>query len=308
MVGADIDQVMRQAAIGFEGQDGAREVEAPVGRPALGTMLTERDFITKDQLAEALDEGAETGERLGEVVVRRGWISEHDLAKLLAEQWQLGFVDRASIWFDGQALGRMTKEDAQRLEALPTSVRDGQVVVAVAEPTQQRLNALKGIMGDDAVIVVVPKSALDAGLRSDLLMGGGNADAVNTKEDAMYGEPTEWTTEEEPGLQLVGDGGGQHDTDFAHETDLAQTVAALEAVSGDASALQERVSELSGRLASISEDVATASERLAAAERARAESEAKIAELEVRLAKRTEVGESLKAQLADLSRTLDTLN
>jgi hypothetical protein len=237
------------------------------------------------------------------VIVRRGWISEHDLAKVLADQWQLGFVDRASIWFDGQALGRMTKEDAQRLEALPTSVRDGRIVVAVAEPTQQRLNALKEIMGDDAVIVVVPKSALDAGLRSDLLMGGGRAEeAVNPKEDLMHGEPTEWSTDEEPGLTLVADSGEQH------VDDLARTLATLEAVSGDAAELQARVGELSGRLAGIAEEVRTASERLAAAERERAESEARIAELEERLAKRTEVGESLKAQLVDLSRTLDTLS
>ena len=294
---------MRQATMGYDGQDNVPEVEAAVGRPALGTMLTDRSFITKEQLAEALAEGEATGERLGEVIVRRGWISEHDLAKVLADQWQLGFVDRASIWFDGQALGRMTKEDAQRLEALPTSVRDGRIVVAVAEPTQQRLNALKAIMGDDTVIVVVPKSALDAGLRSDLLMGGGSAeDAVNPKEDAMHGEPTEWSTNEEPGLQLVADGDGQH------EADLAQTLATLEAVTGDASELQARVGELSGRLAVLAEDVRTASERLAAAERERTESEAKIAELEERLEKRTEVGESLKAQLADLSRTLDTLS
>ena len=293
---------MRQATMGYDGQDNVPEVEAAVGRPALGTMLTDRSFITREQLAEALAEGEATGERLGEVIVRRGWISEHDLAKVLADQWQLGFVDRASIWFDGQALGRMTKEDAQRLEALPTSVRDGRIVVAVAEPTQQRLNALKAIMGDDTVIVVVPKSALDAGLRSDLLVGGGSGeDAVNPKEDAMYGESTEWNKDEEPGLQLVADGDGQH-------ADLAQTLATLEAVTGDASELQARVGELSGRLAEIADDVKTASERLAAAERERTESEAKIAELEERLEKRTEVGESLKAQLADLSRTLDTLS
>jgi len=103
-------------------------------------------------------------------------------------------------------------------------------------------------------------------------------------------------------LQLVADG------DEQHEADLAQTLATLEAVTGDASELQARVGELSGRLAEIAEDVRTASERLAAAERERTESEAKIAELEERLEKRTEVGESLKAQLADLSRTLDTLS
>jgi Type II secretion system (T2SS), protein E, N-terminal domain len=292
---------MWHAATGSNEFGGTGEVESPVGRPALGTMLTERDFITREQLAEALEEGAENGERLGEVIVRRGWISEDDLAKLLAEQWQLGFVDRASIWFDGHALGRITREDAQRLEALPTSVQDGRVVVAVAEPTQQRLSALREIMGDDAVIVVVPKSALDAGLRSDLLTGGGSGeDAVDTEEDDVYAEPAEWAAEDQPGPEVVA-------AAVAGGADLAETVTALEAAERDASALQTNVSELSRRLAEIAVDVATASQRLAAAERARAESEAKIAELEERLALRTEVGESLRSQLADLSRTLDGL-
>jgi Type II secretion system (T2SS), protein E, N-terminal domain len=292
---------MWQAATDSNESGGTAEVESPVGRPALGTMLTERDFITREQLAEALEEGAENGERLGEVIVRRGWVSEDELAKLLAEQWQLGFLDRASIWFDGHALGRITREDAQRLEALPTSVQDGRVVVAVAEPTQQRLSALREIMGDDAVIVVVPKSALDAGLRSDLLTGGGRAeDAVNTKEDTVYAEPTEWAAEDQPGPEVVADA-------VAGETDLVETLKALEAAERDASALQANVAELSGRLAEIAADVATASQRLSAAERARAESEARVAELEERLALRTEVGESLRSQLADLSRTLDGL-
>lgn len=300
MLAADTVREMQQAAKDYNEFGGAREVEASVGRPALGTMLTERDFITREQLAEALEEGAENGERLGEVIVRRGWVSEDDVAKLLAEQWQLGFVDRASIWFDGHALDRITREDAQRLEALPTSVQGGRVVVAVAEPTQQRLTALKEIMGDDAVIVVVPKSALDAGLRSDLLTGGGSADeAVNAKEDTVYAEPTEWVAEEEPVLEAA--------DVVSDETDLARTKNALEAAAGDASALQASLSGLSGRLADLAADVATASERLAESERARAESQAKIAELEQRLAQRTEVGESLKAQLADLSRTLDGL-
>src|SRR5207302_865734 len=48
-------------------------------------------------------------------------------------------------------------------------VQDGRVVVAVAEPTDQRLAALREVIGDDTVVVVVPRSALDAGLSSELL-------------------------------------------------------------------------------------------------------------------------------------------
>src|SRR4029077_15453011 len=118
---------------------------------------------------DALFEGSQTGERLREVVVPRGLVSGEALARTLAEQWSLSYVDRASIFFDPGALARLSREDAQRLEALPTRVQDGRVVVAVAEPTEQRRAALGHVIGENTVVGVVPKTALDAGLRSALL-------------------------------------------------------------------------------------------------------------------------------------------
>jgi len=139
------------------------------GRVPLGRLLVAHGLLTEAQVDDALFEGGQTGERLGEIVVRRGLLSEEQIARVLAEQWSLSYVDRASIWFDGDALARMSREDAQRLEAMPTRVQDGRVVVAVAEPTDQRLAALREVIGDDTVVVVVPRSALDAGLSSELL-------------------------------------------------------------------------------------------------------------------------------------------
>ncbi len=103
----------------------------------LGRLLVAEGLLTEAQVDDALFEGGQTGERLGEIVVRRGLLSEDEIAKVLAEQWSLSYVDRASIWFDGDALARLSREDAQRLEAMPTRVQDGRVVVAVAEPTER---------------------------------------------------------------------------------------------------------------------------------------------------------------------------
>jgi hypothetical protein len=145
-------------------------------RTALGTLLIERGFLDSARLEEALRIGAETGERLGEVVVRMGWASEDDLAKTLAEQWRLRYVERSAISFDGDALSRMSREEATRLEALPMRVtEEGAVVVALAEPTDARFLALHELLGDRIDCVVVAKSAIDAGLRSDLLPKDGSS-------------------------------------------------------------------------------------------------------------------------------------
>lgn len=285
-------------------------------RLPLGTLLIEDGLINEAQLASALAESTQTGERIGETVVRHGWATEDDIARLLAEQARLDYLQRASIFFDGEALGRLTREDAQRLEALPTRVRDGRVVVAVSDPTAQRLAAVRELMGQETVIVVVSKSALDAGLQSDLLAGGRGAKSsgdyveVNHEEEPV--QPPTLTVVREEDVAAV-------------QTDLAGALATLDEVSGEVTTLQSRLGELAGRLAEaatdlgrardedkrrIAELIASAAELTRAGEEAQrriAELEARQAELEESLSHRTYVGESLKAQLADLSRTLDGL-
>ena len=159
-------------------------------RTALGTLLIERGLIDVQQLDDALRIGADTGERLGEVLVREGWTSEEDLAKTLAEQWHLRYLERSAISFDGNALSRLSHEEATRLEALPMQFNDeGAIVVALAEPTDARLLALRSLLGDRIDCVVVAKSAIDAGLRSDLFVK--NETATNVVGITEVAAPTQ---------------------------------------------------------------------------------------------------------------------
>lgn len=167
-------------------------------RTALGTLLIERGYIDQGQLDEALRRSAENGERLGEVIVNLGWASEDDLAKVLAEQWHLRYFERSAISFDGKALRRMSWEDASRLEALPIQENDeGAVIVAVAEPTDARLLALRELLGDRIDFVVVAKTALETGLRSELLARNGSSVAGSTAAEVEETEPAV-TDEAEP--------------------------------------------------------------------------------------------------------------
>ncbi|HEY2777335.1 MAG TPA: hypothetical protein VGI77_05485 [Gaiellaceae bacterium] len=177
-------------------------------RTALGTLLIERGYIDQEQLDEALRRSAANGERLGEVIVKLGWASEDDLAKVLAEQWHLRYFERSAISFDGKALRRMSWEDASRLEALPIQENDeGAVVVAVAEPTDARLLALRELLGDRIDFVVVARGAIETGLRSELLARNGSSVVSPTPVDETEAEVTD---EAEPETtDVVDDGSGQ---------------------------------------------------------------------------------------------------
>jgi type II secretion system (T2SS) protein E len=287
-----------------EAEDEISEADAIVpdtgsARRPLGSLLTGAGHITEEQLAEGLREGKTTGRRLGEVVVLRGWVTEDVVAKLLAEQWALGYVERASIFFDVEALSRLSREQAQSLGALPTRVKDGRVVVAVAEPTEERLAALRAVIGDDTVVVVIPKTALDAGLRSELLSGGSAHDATAQAPpevleaanagEAVANEPLppafDAPAADPPVFELAPferpktSAGAARSRGYeppaafsrvelqlprseSSERDLGSVVDALERAAGDTMALQLRVGELARRLAGIANDVAAAAEQL----------------------------------------------
>ena len=301
---------------------GADSPETPVRVP-LGQLLIQAGFLTQVQLDDALYEGSRTGERLGEVVVRRGLATEDDVARLLAEQWGLDYVERSSIWFDANALAQMSREDAQRLEALPTRVEDGRVVVAVAEPTEQRLGALRELLGEETVMIVVPKSALDAGLRSDLLRSRGQfgpseelnvLESDTTVENDAEGEGEEWDGDGGGGDD--GDGGGGDDGGDDGDEPMA-AVTKLPVKKGSAPKPSDDTAE-DDAVAALADEANAIAERLAAQAAAvkaqqsemkvrSAEYETQIqsledskTELEVQLQEKTEQLDRVRGQLTDL--------
>jgi hypothetical protein len=67
---------------------------AAVGRLPLGAFLVGAGVASEEDIQDAPDECIRTRERLAQVVLRRGWVSEKKLATLLADQNSPG-VERA---------------------------------------------------------------------------------------------------------------------------------------------------------------------------------------------------------------------
>ena len=83
----------------------------------LGTLLHRSGLVTAEQLGSALAEGSRTRQRLGEVLVQRGWIDDAHLSRLLAGQKGLPFIElgvNADRPRGLQALGRRRGARARR--------------------------------------------------------------------------------------------------------------------------------------------------------------------------------------------------
>ena len=136
--------------------------EAVIGRlrPSLASLLADEGVATRDQLEEALAEGMKSGERLGEVVLRRGWINEAGLAQLIARRWDLTFAARSMLTVDEHAQALLSRAEAERLGACPVAFNDGVPLVAVADPGEDRFSEVRAALGTQCTFVVTTPSAL----------------------------------------------------------------------------------------------------------------------------------------------------
>jgi hypothetical protein len=103
----------------------------------LGDLLVSKGFISREQLAYAVIEAREQGELLGRLLLRYEWIFESELARALAEQWGLPYLNLASIGVNRELMQLLPREVGARAAAVPVRRVDGATQVAFADPTDQ---------------------------------------------------------------------------------------------------------------------------------------------------------------------------
>jgi type IV pilus assembly protein PilB len=112
-------------------------------RPLLGTILAERGLIDPARLAEALAEAQATNQRVGEVLLRKGWIYEQELARALAHQYGLEYVDLNTASVNPRDAALLDPGVGQRCRAVPICTAGEEIVVAVADPASDVVEVLR---------------------------------------------------------------------------------------------------------------------------------------------------------------------
>ena len=69
-------------------------------RIRLGDMLIEANKITQEQLSEALSEQKKSGEKLGSVFVKLGFVDEKTLLQILSWQLNVPVIDLSMVKID----------------------------------------------------------------------------------------------------------------------------------------------------------------------------------------------------------------
>jgi general secretion pathway protein E/type IV pilus assembly protein PilB len=98
-----------------------RPVERRGPRKQLGEFLVEKGLITPDQLRVALTEQKQSNERIGQVIVRLGLVSESVVRDMLAEMLRVESIDLSKVVPDPTAVAMLPEEVARRFRVLPVA-------------------------------------------------------------------------------------------------------------------------------------------------------------------------------------------
>jgi len=113
----------------------------PSKRPRLGELLTRRGFIDEKQLAWALAEASAKNELLGVVLLRERMIFEDELARTLSQQLSIPYINIGHIGVDGAVARLLPADVGFAAVAIPVRVSNGVVQVAFADPTDPQATA-----------------------------------------------------------------------------------------------------------------------------------------------------------------------
>ncbi len=127
----------------------------------LGEILRRRGLVTEAAVAHALATQIDTGEPLGEILVREAGVSEEAIAEAVADQRGIPYVRLTSHVIDRAVLNLVPEEMARRLKVLPLFHFEDALTVAMAEPANvQALEQIRKATG----LTILPAACSKGGL------------------------------------------------------------------------------------------------------------------------------------------------
>ncbi len=135
------------------------------GTPRLGDMLVQKGLISPEQMQDALIDSRATGKRLGEVLLERRWLFEDELARTLAGQLGLPYVNLRQTGVDLSVARTLPAETGIRYAVIPIGFRAGVVRVAFADPTDDEAREAVAVHLSSLEAVIAELSEIRAAWR-----------------------------------------------------------------------------------------------------------------------------------------------
>ncbi|HHY15440.1 MAG TPA: hypothetical protein GX521_05145 [Firmicutes bacterium] len=103
-------------------------------RKRLGDILQIRGLLSDEQLATALAEQRKTGDRLGQALIKLGYVTADEVVDALSEHLNIARADFARRYIDPGAVDLIPANMVTNEHVLPLEMEDGYLTVAMCDP------------------------------------------------------------------------------------------------------------------------------------------------------------------------------
>lgn len=105
-----------------------------MARKNLSELLLEKGIVTKEQLSEAESLKSRMGLPLSSALVYLGYVDQKTLARIIAEQIGLPFIDFEKFTPDSKAVATVPEEIARKYNVFPVKITENSLLLAMANP------------------------------------------------------------------------------------------------------------------------------------------------------------------------------
>jgi len=101
----------------------------------LGDLLVKQGYLSDDQIQQALAEQKDTGRKLGRILIDKKLVTEEQIASALARQMALPFINLEQRNLVPDIVRMLTESQARRFRALVIEKRPNSLLIAMSDPT-----------------------------------------------------------------------------------------------------------------------------------------------------------------------------
>jgi len=135
-------------------------------RKRIGDILVAKGLVTQEKINSILPKTDGSHIRLGELLVAEGLLTEEDLARSLAEQRDLRYVDLVGYYIDEQFLTTIPPDLMKRYRFIPMENAGEVLIVAMVDPNNlPAIDELEMILNRQIEICVTTPSSIEMVLK-----------------------------------------------------------------------------------------------------------------------------------------------
>jgi len=128
-------------------------------RKPIGQLLLEKGLVDKDQVERALEYQQKAGEnlRLGEILVKFGYVTEKDVLACLGQQFSVPVVDLKEVRPAVEAVDAVPRSTAKMHSILPLKKEGNSLTIAISDLDLYAMDNLRFVLNMDVKPVLAPE-------------------------------------------------------------------------------------------------------------------------------------------------------